>query len=156
MCLHVHNNPCCQLLKTAGSTASLSYSLKYAAPEVVHALEEGSRTILVDSAVDIWAVGVIAFELLTGERAFPIHDMSAASESAVHEAIAGRALLPWEGDSESAQQRLAKLRGLRRTVMRCLDRDPSGRPTAAALVSSWDHTFDNMQTRGTTGSAASS
>ena len=153
---YVHNSTCCQLLRTAGSTARLSYSLKYAAPEVVLALDAGCRTIHVDAAVDMWAVGVIAFELLTGERAFPIHDMSAASESAVHEAIAGRALLPWEGDSESAQHRLVKLRGLRRTVMRCLDRDPAGRPTAAALVSSWDHTFDNMQTRGTTGNAGSS
>ena len=146
-----------QLVWSAGSTASLSYSLKYAAPEVVHTLEAGSRTIHVDAAVDIWAVGVIAFELLTGERAFPTHDMSAAeSESAAQEAIAGRALLPWEGSSEATQQRLETLRGLKRTVTRCLDRNPANRPTAAGLVSSWDHTFDNMQTRGTDWSAASS
>ena len=107
-------------------------------------------------AADIWAVGVIAFELLTGERAFPTHDMSAAeSESIAQEAIAGRALLPWEGPTEAVQQRLGKLRGLKRTVMRCLDRRPANRPTAAALASSWDHTFDHMQTRGTTWSAAS-
>jgi len=128
----------------------LSYSIKYAAPEVVHALEAGSRTIHVDAAVDVWAVGVIAFELLTGERAFPIHDMSAAeSANAAQEAIAGRALLPWEGTSDATQARLQKLRGLKRTVMRCLDRRPANRPTAAALVSSWDNTFDNMQTQGT-------
>ena len=103
-----------------------------------------------DAAVDIWAVGVIAFELLTGERAFPTHSMSAVeAASAAQEAIAGRALLPWEGSSEATQERLERLRGLRRTVMRCLERDPARRPTAAALVSSWDHTFDNMQTMGT-------
>ena len=133
----------------AGSSASLSYSLKYAAPEVVHELEAGSRTIHVDSAVDIWAVGVIAFELLTGERAFS----SVEANSAAQDAIAGRILLPWEGPSEATQQRLEKLRGLRRTVMRCLERDPARRPTAAALTSSWDHTFDNMQTMGTDWSA---
>ena len=104
----------------------------------------------VDSAVDIWAVGVIAFELLTGERAFPTHRTSPQeSNSATQEAIAGRVPLPWEGPNKATQQRLEKLRGLRRTVMRCLERDPARRPTAAALTSSWDHTFDNMQTMGT-------
>ena len=107
-----------------------------------------------DAAVDIWAVGVIAFELLTGERAFPADNICAAEcESLAQEAIAGRALLPWEGSSEATEQWLEKLRGLKRTVMRCLDRDPANRPTAAALVSSWDHTFDHMQTRGNTRSA---
>eukprot|EP00892_Ulva_mutabilis_P005772 jgi/Ulvmu1/3567/UM167_0001.1 len=139
-----------------GSTASLSFSLKYAAPEVVHALEAGSKTIHVDAAVDMWAVGVIAFELLTGERAFPTHNMSAAeSEQAAQDAIAGRAPLLWEGPSDATRERLEKLRGMRRTVLRCLDRDPVKRPTAAALVQSWDHTFDNMQTRGTDWSARS-
>ena len=137
-------------LTPAGSTATLSFSLKYAAPEVVHALEAGSRSIEVHPAVDIWSIGVIAFELLTGERAFSILNMDAIeSEQAAQEAIAGRVPLPWEGTSEETQQRLEKLRGMRRTVLRCLERDPAERPTAAALLSAWDHTFDNMHTRGT-------
>eukprot|EP00892_Ulva_mutabilis_P005912 jgi/Ulvmu1/3693/UM017_0110.1 len=139
-----------------GSTAGLSFSLKYAAPEVVHALEAGSKTVHVDAAVDIWAFGVIAFELLNGERAFPTHNMSVAeAEYAAQEAIAGRAPLPWELVSPEAQQRLEKLRGMRRTVLRCLDRDPAKRPTAGALIASWDHAFDNMHTRGTDWSAGS-
>lgn len=56
----------------AGSTARLTLSLKYAAPEIIAALEAGCHTIHVDAAVDIWAIGVIAFELLTGERAFQV------------------------------------------------------------------------------------
>ena len=135
---------------SAGSTAPLSFSLKYAAPEVVHALESGSRSIEVHPALDIWSIGVIAFELLTGERAFSIHNMDTTeSEQAAQEAIAGRVPLPWEGTSEGAQERLEKLRGMRRTVLRCLERDPAERPTAAALLSAWDTTFDNMHTWGT-------
>ena len=54
----------------AGSTARLCYSLKYAPPEIIHALEAGRKTTEVSGAVDIWAVGVIAFELLSRRRAF--------------------------------------------------------------------------------------
>eukprot|EP00892_Ulva_mutabilis_P002841 jgi/Ulvmu1/12558/UM090_0045.1 len=134
-----------------GTMASLSFSLKYAAPEVVHALEAGSKTILAETAVDIWAIGVIAYELLTEEPAFAPFNMSAAqSNSSAQEAIAGRAPLPWEEGSAEARQRLGKLRGMRRSVLRCLNRDPAQRPSAAALLQSWDHKFDSMHTRGTT------
>ena len=154
--LSLHCLPCRQMSRcseqarygplTAESTASLMFSLKYAAPEVVRALEAGSRTIRVDAAVDIWAIGVIAFELLTGERAFP---GAMGSEAAAQEAIAGRVPLPWEGRSGVVEMRLRKLRGMRRTVLQCLDRDPAQRPSSEALLQSWDHTFDNMFTRGT-------
>lgn len=140
----------------AGSTEGLSFSRKYAAPEVVHALEAGSRSMTVDSAVDVWALGVIAFELLTGERAFPAFNMSAAEcERAAQEGIAGRAQLPWEGDTPEVALRLKKLRGLSRSVLQCLHRSPAERPTAAALLSAWDHMFDSMHSRGSEASAAS-
>eukprot|EP00892_Ulva_mutabilis_P008634 jgi/Ulvmu1/6142/UM277_0001.1 len=125
------------------SVASLVFSIKYAAPELIQALEAGDTTIIVDAAVDVWAIGVIAFELLTGERICATQNVSA-----VQDALAGRSLLPWEGSGANTEQQLGKLRGLRRSVLRCLQRDPTKRPTAAALVRSWDHTFDNMQTQG--------
>lgn len=132
----------------AGSIAPLSYSLRYAPPEVIRALEGGQRTIQADPAVDIWAIGVIAFELLTGERALhPSGLEPAAAETAALDAISGRSQLPWE-QAEAGPQ-LEKLRGLKRTVLRCLERDPARRPSAQALLKSWDHTFDNMQSQGT-------
>ena len=131
----------------AGSTARLCYSLKYAPPEIIHALEAGRKTTQVSGAVDIWAVGVIAFELLTGERAFPQFTMSlTGADDAVQDAIAGRTQLPWE--QPDAGPRLEKLRGLKRTVLRCLERKPSRRPTARNLLRSWEHAFDNMQAHG--------
>eukprot|EP00892_Ulva_mutabilis_P000505 jgi/Ulvmu1/10455/UM063_0010.1 len=133
-----------------GSTAGLAFSLKYAPPEVMAAVESGCRTIHVDAAVDIWAIGVIAYELLTGERAFPADGLTAAeAEKKAQDAIAGRTQLPWEALSDGAKERLGKMRGLKRTVLRCLERDPAKRPSAEALLKSWDHTFDDMQTRGT-------
>ena len=132
----------------AGTVARLSYSLRYTPPEVVLALEAGWKTVTVDSAVDIWAIGVIAFELLTGERAFPHSGLDpATAERETLDAISGRTPLPWE--RADAAPRLDKLRGLKRTVLRCLERDPTRRPSAEALLLSWDHTFDNMQSQGT-------
>lgn len=140
----------------AGAEASLSFSLKYAAPETVHALEAGSRTIHVDPAVDIWAVGVIAYEMLTGERTFPVFDVSSGdqlSSNTAQAALAGRAKLPWEGEGAEIEGRLQKLRGLRRTVLKCLDRQAGKRPTAEALLRSWDYAIDNMVAGATTFSA---
>eukprot|EP00892_Ulva_mutabilis_P005656 jgi/Ulvmu1/3462/UM016_0082.1 len=131
-----------------GTIASLSYSLRYTPPEVVRELEAGHKTIKVDPAVDIWAIGVIAFELLTGARALPSSGMDPdAAEQAALDAISGRTPLPWE--QEDAAPALEKLRGLKRTVLRCLERDPARRPSSEALLASWDHTFDNMQAQGT-------
>ena len=137
-----------------GNDAGLSFSLKYAAPEVVHALEAGSREIHVDPAVDIWAVGVIAYELLTGERAFPVYAVSSAEQqNSAQAALAGRTKLPWEGTGVETEAQLQKLRGLRRTVLKCLDRQPDKRPTAEALLRSWDYAIDNMVSGATTFSA---
>lgn len=130
------------------------YSLHYAAPEVVHAVEAGSRTIYVDAAVDMWAIGVIAFELLTSTRIFPVHVFEdCEGEQRARDALMGRTPLPWEGQGASVEGKLVQLRGLRRGVMRCLDRKASARPSAEELLSSWEHAFDNMQTRGSTRSA---
>lgn len=51
----------------------LAFSLTYAAPEAVAAAAAGHRKVAVDSAVDMWALGVVAYELLTARRAFPKH-----------------------------------------------------------------------------------
>ena len=44
----------------AGTRPGLSYSLQYAPPEVVAAVEARQPTLPADAAVDMWALGVIA------------------------------------------------------------------------------------------------
>ena len=52
----------------AGEVAPLSLTMAYAAPETVEAYVRGEKTVVADSAVDVWAVGVMAFELYTHRR----------------------------------------------------------------------------------------
>lgn len=53
---------------TTGTEVTLDYTLEYAAPEVVAASDAG-ETIAAQPSVDAWALGVIAYELLTGSKA---------------------------------------------------------------------------------------
>jgi serine/threonine protein kinase len=55
-----------------GAPAPLSFTLAYAAPEVLHAVETGMKTIESTPALDAWSLGVMAFELLTGSPAFKL------------------------------------------------------------------------------------
>lgn len=122
----------------AGEETPLSFTLTYAAPEVIAAYEAGNVVHVVQGAADVWALGVIAFELLTKERAFGMH----ASAAEMLQRVASSAPLPWEEGAPSQAARLAQLRVLRRSVLQCLVRDPGERPTSEALLQSWSHMFD--------------
>lgn len=53
-----------------GEHAPLSFTVQYAPPEVIAAYRENARTIIATEGMDAWAMGVVAFELLTGGSAF--------------------------------------------------------------------------------------
>ena len=53
-----------------GTRAPLSFTMKYAAPEVAAAARAAHSTANAAEAVDAWGLGVLAFELLTGMPAF--------------------------------------------------------------------------------------
>ena len=105
---------------------------------------------LASPAADIWALGLLAFELLINERVFP---PDTAPET-IRAALLGGAPLPWEAGAEGAKERWQKLRGLRRVVLSCLARDPDARPSTNSLMQSWMHVFDVEQTGGTFAPAA--
>ena len=51
--------------------------------------------------------------------------------------ILGEGQLPWE-DAQIAQELLPRLRGLKRSVLTCLSRDPHERPDCDAVLSAWN------------------
>lgn len=53
---------------TIGDAAPTAFSIGYAAPEVIQAYRDG-RKIIARESIDAWSLGVIAYELLTGEPA---------------------------------------------------------------------------------------
>jgi serine/threonine protein kinase len=55
-----------------GETAPLSFTVQYAPPEVIEAYQAKAKTIIATEAMDAWAMGVVAFELLTGGNAFSL------------------------------------------------------------------------------------
>jgi serine/threonine protein kinase len=53
-----------------GDAARIAFSVAYAAPEAIRAFRTGQAMIVTREALDVWSLGVMAFELLTGEPAF--------------------------------------------------------------------------------------
>ena len=58
------------LAATIGEQAAVGFTPTYAAPEMVIAFKAGEKYCAADAAVDAWALGIIAFELLLERPAF--------------------------------------------------------------------------------------
>jgi serine/threonine protein kinase len=122
----------------AGHTARLTFSLAYSPPEMIAAVEAGAVTVTADAAADMWAIGVIAYELALLHPAFtPL----LWPRDAVQDAAAGRRPFPWEVAVGSFAH-IPELRALGRDIRACLSRTPEHRPTAAAFLASLNHLFD--------------
>ena len=113
----------------------------YRPPELLAAADTAARAASAAAAAhpaaDIWAFGVISFELLTNSPAFS----HGSTRKQIADQISGRAGgLPWEagGPGEPEDPRLALLRGMRPLVLQCLSRNPTERPAAAEVAASVD------------------
>ena len=111
----------------ADAMVPLAFSLAYAAPEVVAAFTAGDAAATASTAADVWSLGVVAFELLSGRRAFP----PGTAVSVLMDAMVGVVLFPWEGASHA---QLRPLGALQDAILQCLSREPRERPTAAAFL----------------------
>jgi serine/threonine protein kinase len=83
----------------------------------------------VGPATDVWALGVVLFELLTGARPF-----QGETRAMLSAAVRGESPVP------PRQRQLRLHRGLEAIVLRCLAKDPQERyPTAEALADALSH-----------------
>lgn len=77
-----------------GESADILYCLSYSAPEVVRADILGDAALLAMPGMDCWSLGVMAYEILSGERFFKNF-----SDQMVMQALLGYKLLPSEGEN---------------------------------------------------------
>jgi len=117
----------------SGSMANMALCKRYSPPEVVEADHDGVRRFKVDSAVDIWAIGVIACELITGKRAF-VHQQDAAPEGLSD--ASPPAPRTWNL-SAAVKDSLSETPGLADIIEQCLRVDPHMRPSAKELRAAW-------------------
>lgn len=85
-----------------------------------------------DGAADIWALGVIVYEAISGSHAFPRLSGTEPILKCAH----GGAKYPWEGDGVAGGA-FARSR-VRELVLRCLSREPDRRPRAPAVLRAID------------------
>ena len=117
-----------------GDTAPIQYTLLYAAPEVVQAHASGQSTMPVSGALDVWSLGVLAYELLMRQPVFA----PSMSRDTIVAALTGSSKLPWETASRTE---LRALLGLKSAIMQCLQRRPEKRPSAQDLVGALEGVF---------------
>jgi hypothetical protein len=72
------------------------------------------REMKVEPSADVWALGMVAYELLTRSRAFP----SGMDQDEICDQITGKAALPWEAEA-TKRDKLNKLKQLKPSVLRC-------------------------------------
>ncbi|MFV1980547.1 MAG: protein kinase [Rhodothermia bacterium] len=101
---------------THTQTGATFGTVAYMSPEQAN----GEET---DSASDIWSLGTVLFEALTGERPFPGEHASSVLYRILNTEPVGIDRLALEHGEPTAD-----------LIRRCLDKDPSGRPTAREVL----------------------
>lgn len=113
----------------AGSQTRARYTLEYASPEVIRAVGAmRAHYVECKPSMDIWSLGVIIFEVLTGKAFFPLE----CNRDAMKDGLVGLEPLPVEEDPK-VFQRIPGEGGLRGVVKAMLSRDTERRPTAAEV-----------------------
>ena len=114
------------------SSVPLEVSTRWTPPEIQKARDRRLDTVTAATSADIWAFGIMGYELLTGNTAF----QPGLPRGTIRRMLHGKAPLPWEDHANStdltAELADSELKGI---VLSCLARKPAVRPSAAALAS---------------------
>ena len=125
----------------AGEVVAPEYTLRFAPPELAIALSKREKVFTAHESADIWAVGVMAYEMITGETLFP----PGASAEDMKAILTGQQPFAHEVSPEL----MSKLGRLRRVVQSMLSRNPSERPSILHISRKLDDMA--MATGATTG-----
>jgi serine/threonine protein kinase len=128
----------CNMRHCADDVVRLTYSPAYSPPETLKEVEQGVMHVSARTAADMWAVGVIAYELAVKHRAFT---PMLWPRSAVMEAAMGLRPYPWESEVGTFAN-IPELRALGRIVRACLARSPDRRPSAEEFLAAMNHMYD--------------
>ena len=131
--------------RNALATDHLGGTVAYMAPEHLDALSIGEGEG-VDARADVFSLGVLLFEALTGSRPFPAPASASSVTEALHRAAEERrGPPPWlRVDHPEIPA------GLERVIRRCLEPDPARRfPTAAELAADLQAVADDAPLRST-------
>ena len=105
----------------------------YMAPEVSHLLDEDDETGAYSCAIDIWSVGVIAFEMLAGQRPF-------SSDLAVKKYCRGRLHFP-----NDVLNHVVDGSGSVELIKSLLEPQPADRPNARMAVIDWKKNLGRLK-----------
>lgn len=102
----------------------LDDDVRYAAPEVLHALQQNQR-VAAHPAQDIWTLGVLAYELVTGTRAF-----AGVPPDAIYKCANAVTPYPWSAHPPHPNLLASEARAI---IEGCLRRDPMSRASAQQI-----------------------
>lgn len=111
-------------------SANMCYTLRYAAPEVVQGDQTSKEPPFATIAADVWALGVIAYEVLCGQRLFN-KDMNQAE---VVSMMLGYTPLPFEANPALFQSMNAPPNA-QNMLRQMLQRNPTARPALKDVLS---------------------